>query len=537
MVGAPFSVQSAELVLLVLLGVVAVAAGLARRLSVSYPIILVIVGLALGFAPMIPHPRLSPDIVFLVFLPPLLFSASWQTSWREFRYNMVSIGMLAIGLVFFTALGVAFFAHFFLPAFNWQTGFVLGAVVSTTDAVAASSIAKQIGMPKRIVDILEGESLVNDATGLLAFEFAIDIMVRGKTPSFELGLLHFLWLLVGGILAGLLIGILVAWVETRINDGPVEIALSLIVAYGSYLAGEAIGASGVITVVACGLYLSRKSSTYFSAAVRLQALAVWESLEFLLNGLVFVLLGLQLPFILTEIRSYRATQLVFEGLVFSALLIALRLLWMYPGALIAYKIRRFALRQQYTMPNRKMIFLLGWTGMRGVVALAAANSLPYKLNSGVTFSQRGLIVFLTFSVIFVTLVFQGLTLPFLVRRLGLSESDGPRCEETEARIIVIRHAVELLQARRQHEGAAMQHAYDDALHQYSDRLASATTLRARDRTAGTPPPDLDGVLLEAVRSERAELVRLRNNGRIGDEIYRVLERELDLNESRFATPD
>ncbi len=529
-----FNIQSIELILLVLLGAIAVIAGVARRLSISYPIVLMITGLAVGLMPGLPSLRLSPDIVFLLFLPPLLFSAAWQTSWREFRFNLVSIGMLAIGLVFFTALGVAFFAHFFLPSFNWRAGFLLGAVVSTTDAVAATSIARKIGMPKRIVDILEGESLVNDATGLLALEFGIDMMVRGHSPSLGMGALHLLWLLGGGILSGLLIGILVARLETLIDDGPVEIALSLIVAYGTYFAGAAVGASGVIAVVTCGLYLSRKSATYFSPAVRLQAVAVWETLEFLLNGLVFILIGLQLPYILPEIKGYRYTQLSIYGLGFSALLIALRLIWMYPGAFVAYKIRRFGLRQTYTMPSRRMIFVLGWTGMRGVVALAAASSLPYRLGNGAVFAQRGLIIFLTFSVILLTLVLQGLTLPFLVRKLGLNQSDGPKCEEAEARLILIRRTIDHLEDRRQHESADLHHAFDDVLHQYSDRLTTVLGCDDDRQPGNAPIQHTQHILLDAVRSEREELLRLRDLGRIGDGVYRVLERELDLSESRLV---
>lgn len=530
-----FNIHSIELILLVLLGAIAIIAGVARRLSISYPIVLVITGLALGLMPRIPSLRLSPDIVFLIFLPPLLFAAAWQTSWREFRYNLVSIGMLAIGLVFFTALGVAYLAHFFLPSFDWRSGFLLGAVVSTTDAVAATSIAKRIGMPKRIVDILEGESLVNDATGLLALEFGVAMMVKGTTPSIAAGALHLLWLLGGGILMGLLIGMLVSWFETFIDDGPVEIALSLIVAYGVYLAGEAVGASGVIAVVTCGLYMSRKSATYFSPAVRLQVMAVWEALEFLLNGLVFILIGLQLPYVLKGINGYSHTQLLVYGASFSAVLIALRLLWMYPGALIAYKIRHHILRQQYEMPTGRMTFVLGWTGMRGVVALAAASSLPYTLNGGVAFRQRSLIVFLTFSVILVTLVLQGLTLPALVKRLGLSQSDGPKCEEGEARRILIQRAIDHLEDRRGHESEDLQHAYEDVLHQYGDKLASLTSCDFDGPTENKNTRSARHVLLEGVQSEREELIRLRNLGRIGDGIYRTLEHELDLSESRLMT--
>jgi Na+/H+ antiporter len=518
-----------------LLIAIALFAGLARRLSVSYPIMLVIAGLLSSFLPAVPRVPLPPDIVFLVFLPPLLFAAAWQTSWHDFKYNIVSIGSLAIGLVFFTAVGIAITAHYFLPTFDWRAGFLLGAVVSPTDAVAASSIAKKIGMPKRVVDILEGESLLNDATGLLALEFGLEMIVHGTTPTIGAGLLRLLWLFVGGVGVGLLCGFIVAWFEKWIDDGPVEIALSFIVAYGSYLAGEQAHASGVIAVVVCGLFLSRRSATFFSPTVRLQALAVWDAVEFLLNGLVFLLLGLQLPVVLAGIQGMSHGTLFLYGAGFSATLIALRMLWMYPAAMVTYKIRRYVQHQPEAAPNGRTIFVIGWTGMRGVVALAAASSLPYALENGQIFAQRNTIVFLTFSVILVTLVLQGLTLPAVIRMLGLAQGASDGCDEGEARRILIRRAMEHLQNCRTGEDDHLQHAYDDLLHQYEHRLESIV-----DCGPGIPAQDLHArslstVMLETLQAEREELITLRDNGRVDASIYRTLERELDLSESRLSS--
>ena len=309
------------LVLLIgLLCSVTVVAGLARRLAVSYPIILVVFGLLCSLLPHIPHIPLPPSLVFLVILPPLLYVAAWQTSWQEFKYNLVSISSLAVLLVFFTAFGVAFAAKWWLPGFNWQLGFLLGAVVSPTDAVAATSIARKVGMPQRIVDLLEGESLLNDATGLLALQFGVQMVVQGTTPTIARGILDFAWLTLGGLLVGLAIGWVVTWLERWVDDGPVEIALSLIIPYAAYLTGEAVKGSGVIAVVACGLFVSRRSSTFFSPVVRLQAWAVWDALEFLLNGLVFVLIGLQLPYVLDGIHGQSWRGLLGYGLAFSAVL-------------------------------------------------------------------------------------------------------------------------------------------------------------------------------------------------------------------------
>lgn len=523
-----------QLVMLALVIAIVVLAGLARRLSISYPIVLVLAGLASSFIPGVPRVPLPPEVVFLIFLPPLIFASAWQVSWHDFRHNLVSISMLAIGLVAFTVLGISLCVHFFLPSFDWRLGFLLGAIISPTDAVAASSIASKIGMPKRIVNLIESESLINDATGLLALEFGLDIILHGSTPTLGAGLLRMLWLLGGGIMVGLAVGYMIAWFEKWIDDGPVEIAISLITAYGAYLAGEAVHASGIIAVVVCGLVLSRKSSTFFSPAVRLQAGAVWEALEFLLNGLVFILIGLQLPYVLAGLGEYTHLRLFAYGAGLSAILIALRLLWMYPAAAISYKIRKHILRQTDPPPEPRGIFVIGWTGMRGVVALAAASSLPYTLANGTPFVQRNLIVFLTFCVILVTLVLQGLSLPWVVRKLGIVQNGNADCEEGEARRILIRTAMEHLERCRIGEDHGLQHAYEDLLHQYEHRLESIVDcgpgMPAEDRHARS----MITVMLETVQAEREELIHLRETGRVDDAIYRTLERELDLSESRLA---
>jgi monovalent cation/hydrogen antiporter len=527
-------------VLVLLMGLlcaVAAVAGLARRFAVSYPIVLVIFGLLCSLLPGVPRVPLPPSLVFLVILPPLLYVASWQTSWRQFKYNLVSISGLAVGLVFFTAFGVAFAAHWWLPGFNWQLGFLLGAVVSPTDAVAATSIARKVGMPQRIVDLLEGESLLNDATGLLALEFGIEMVVDGTTPTVGRGVLEFLWLAAAGVLGGLLVGWLVTWLERWVDDGPVEIALSLIVPYSAYLTGEAVKGSGVIAVVACGLFVSRRTSTLFSPGVRLQALAVWDALEFLLNGLVFVLIGLQLPYVLDGIHGRSKLSLLGYGLTFSLILVLLRMSWMYPAARAAWWVRTRIAKQTYEEPRSNQIFVMGWTGMRGVVALAAANSLPLLLSDGSPFPQRSFIIFLTFSLILVTLVLQGLSLPWLVRVLKLAVPNSQFCEEGEARRLLLQAAVDYLGERSLSAGEQGDvHLYEDLLHHYKHKIAEIESCGA----VGTEPDKAAGgmtmnqLLLETIRREREELNLLRNNGRIGDSVHRVLEHELDLTESRLT---
>ena len=521
-----------QTVLLLLLIVVAGFAVLAERVKVPYPIVLLLAGLGLSLVPHVPRIELHPDVVFLVFLPPLLYRAAWMTSWRELRFNMVTVVMLAVGLVAFTVWGVAEFADRFITALDWRSGFVLGAVVATTDALAAAAIAKRVGLPKAIVDVLEGESMVNDATGLLALQFGVALVVEGRSPTVPMAMLSLAWMVVGGLGVGLLVGVVVVWCERHVEDGPVEIVMSVIAAYLAYLAGERVGASGVLSVVACGLYTSRKSGEFFSPQVRLQVTSVWDALDFALNGMVFCLIGLQLPYVLGRIRMYSWGTLAEYGLVFSAVLIVLRLVWMYPGAWVAYQIRTKVLKQDYKRPSAKGIFVVGWTGMRGVLALAAAYSLPEKLANGQPFAQRDLIVFLTFCVILVTLVGQGLTLPALIRGLGLAGGvDVLAGEEKMARLAAVNAAIGWLRKERNNASGEQQHVYDDLLHQYEHRREAVGGEGVMQD--GTQFADAMQVAREAAQMERKVLMRLRDEGKIGDETVRVVERELDLAETRI----
>ena len=523
-----------QTVLLILLALVAVFAVVARRLAMPYPIVLVIAGLGISLVPGLPRISLNPDLVFVVFLPPLLYSSAWVMSLREFKYNLVSIVMLAVGLVGFTVWAVAAMAHRFIPGLGWQAGFVLGAVVSPTDAIAATSIARSLGLPRSITDVLEGESLVNDATGLLALEFGVLMLVDGRTPTVGAGIVRLLWLIVAGSGIGLLIGVVAAWVERWVDDGPIEIVMSLIVPYTAYLAGEGVKASGVLAVVACGLYMSRQSAVIYSAKTRIQVYAAWDALTFVMNGMVFVLIGLQLPYVVAGIRGYGVKGLVVYGTLFSLVLIVLRLLWMFPGAEVAYLIRRYAVRQEVRRRGTRAVFVIGWTGMRGVVALAAALSLPETLGNGQPFGEKNRSVFLTFIVILVTLVVQGLTLPPLIRALGLAGGDNGKVEEEQARLLVLQEVMKFLQDGWERDGDDSAHAYEDLLHQYGHRMEAlverAGTGEQEGHTHGGVA--LGALSRQAVGVERRTMLRLRDEGRISDEVLRTLEYELDLTESR-----
>lgn len=496
---------------------------------------MVLGGLFLSFIPAIPAITLNPDLIFLVVLPPLLYSSAWNTSWRDFRYNIVSISLLAFGLVAFTVIGVAFAAPHVFSEFDWRLGLVLGAIVAPTDAIAATSIARQIGLPERIVDVLEGESLINDATGLLALEFAIGILVHKRIPTISGGLLMLLWLTAAGVAIGLAIGWIVDHFERRIDDGPIEVTISILVPYVSYLAAQAVHASGVLAVVSCGLFLSRKSAHLFSPSVRMGTLSVWQSLIFILNGLVFVLIGLQFPTIRASIRGYNLSMIVLYGTLFSVLLILMRLAWVFPGAHLSYLVRKRVPHQSERPPELRETFVVGWTGMRGVVSLAAALALPTLLVDGSPFPHRDLIVCLTFCVILVTLVLQGLTLPPLIRLLGLAAEAGPNCEELEARRIVTQAAVSHLEEAKVRDRGSSTETYEDLTHHYRQRLESL-------RVNASPEEITDHerhlqLSLEAFRVERETAIRLRNEGRINDTVLRRIERELDLSESRLTNTE
>jgi len=538
--GAGDSLHAVETVILLLLALVAGFAVMAHRLKVPYPIVLVLAGLGISFLPHIPRIPLEPKIVFVIFLPPLLYASAWTMSWREFRRNSVVIGLLAVGLVGFTVWGVAEFSDRFITALDWKAGFLLGAVVATTDAIAATSIAKTLGLPRRIVDILEGESLLNDATGLLALEFGLALIMRGDVPTVASGLFRLAYLVVGGLLIGLLIGVVVGWLEQFVDDGPVELVVSLVVPYAAYLAGERAQVSGVLAVVACGLYMSRKSATFFSAAARLQVVGAWDALTFMLNGLVFVLIGLQLPYVLAGIHGkYSKGTLVLYGAVFSAVLIVLRMVWVFPAMKFASFVeRRWMGHKEEPLATRE-VFVVGWTGMRGVLALAAAISVPEVLENGRPLEARNLIVFLAFCVILVTLVLQGLTLPALIRRLGLAAPVGMDREEREARRIVLLAAIHHLEEGRKAEDESAEHLYDDLLHRYRHRLAAVTseTEGSADGLDGESYAQLRRIAEGALRAERQTLIGLRERARISDDVLRTMEREIDLAESRYqATP-
>ncbi len=524
-----------ELTLLFLVLLVAGLTTLAQRFKIPYPIVLFMGGVVLSLFRHLPQIALNPDVVFLVVLPPLLFIGGFNTSWRDFHKNIVSILMLAFGLVGFTVFGVAVGAAWLIPGFDHRLGAVLGAVVCTTDAIAATAIAKRLGLPRRIVDILEGESLVNDASGLLALQFSVALVVAGRRPGPGLALLELFWLVAGGVAVGFFGGIIIHKVSLDITDSPVEITLSLATPYLAYLAAEGIHASGVLATVVCGLYLGRKSSETLSVNARIDGTAVWKTLEFGLNGLVFILMGLQIRLILSGIQHHSVSQMIRYGVTFAILVVALRIIWVFPGAAIAGWIRHSLMHQVQPLPTGKQIFIVAWTGMRGVLALAAAISLPTVLENGAPFPQRNFIIFLTFCVIFVTLVLQGLTLPTVIRKLGLAAGEEQNLEEQQARLLILHTVLDYLKDLSRQSKSDHKEIYDDMIRHYQARA----TLVEGGGEAMKPEREIamaryERNLAQELRAlERSTAVILRNEDKINDEMLRTIERELDLTEARY----
>ncbi len=418
--------------------VVAVAlAYLARGIGVAYPILLVLGGLALGFLPGLPSIELDPDIVFLLLLPPILFGAAYSTPIRDFRANARPIGLLAIGLVLFTTVVVGLVAQVVVPGIPAAAAFALGAIVAPPDAVAATAIFRRLGVPRRIVTILEGESLINDASALIAYRFAVVVAMGGVFSLGEAGL-SFVGIGLGGVLVGLVVGTVLTEGWKRTNDPTLEIMVSLLAPFAAFLPAEALGLSGVLAAVVAGLIAGRRAARVLSPDARLMGRGVWDIVIFAINSFAFMIIGLQLPRILDSLSGTPPGQLLTQAVAISAAVILARIVWVFPATYLPRRLSaRIRARDPYPPP--KAVFVVSWAGMRGAVSLAAAMALPLTPDA---FPERDLVIFLTFSVIIATLVGQGLTLPWLVRRLGVVAPDGRGAEETQARQVALTAALD-----------------------------------------------------------------------------------------------
>jgi monovalent cation/hydrogen antiporter len=412
-------VEESLLYVISLLFAVMLLVVLGQKLRIAYPVFLVIGGLLISLIPGAPQSGISPDLIFLIFLPPLLYEAAWYTSWPNFWKMRWPIGLHGFGLVIVTSVIVAFVSEKLIPRFTLSIGLLLGGIISPPDAVAASSVLKFFKIPKKVKTVLEGESLVNDAASLTVFRFALAAVISG-TFVFHKAATAFVWVTIMGILTGLLIGQIIFWIHKLfVATTNIATALTLITPYIMYLTAEHFHCSGVLAVVSGGLFLSSRSKEILNHKARLQATGVWATLAFILNGLIFILIGLQLPLIVSGLKYYSFADAIRYGLIITGLIIVIRLVWIYAATylpvLLSKKLR------QIGIPNVREIFLMGWAGMRGVVSLASALAIPVLMADGKEFPERDLVLFISFVVILITLVLQGLTLPLVIRKLNLHE--------------------------------------------------------------------------------------------------------------------
>jgi monovalent cation/hydrogen antiporter len=516
--------------ILVLLVAVAALATLARRLNVAYPILMVMGGLALGLVPGLPRILPPPDAVFLMFIPPLIYTEALSTPWRDFRSNLRPISLLAVGLVIATALLVAAVAHRAIEGMTWPVALVLGAIVAPPDAVAVAAVTGRLPVPRRVITVLQGESLVNDATALVGYQMAVAAAMTGEFSPGQ-ALIRFPWAVVGGVAIGLAVGRLAVGVLPRLSDPPVEVTVSLLIPFGAYLPAEAVGASGVLAVVAAGLYIGRYSAEAIPAESRMLGLPFWRMIEFLLNGLAFLLIGLELVALCGHLAGYSTRTLLGYTALVCLTVILTRVAWVFLGAYLPGAVSP-ALRRREPDPPWQVVAVVAWAGIRGVATLATALALPPTRSGGRPFEHRGLVIFLAFSVILSTLVLQGLSLPALIRWLGLRDDEGSGREEAEARLAAARAALDLLDHLAAEpwvpSGSVgyLRTLYEKRVDHFRARLDPPNDAGCEDDFRS-----FVRLRLLLLKAERQAIIDLRDRDVIGDEALRRVERDLDLEES------
>jgi len=520
-------------IFLILLAVLAGTALLARRINVAPAILLLLAGIALAFVPGMPAVELPPELVLLVFLPPLIYSASVAMSWREFKSNLRPIILLSVGCVIFTAFAVATATHY-LIGLPWGVGFLLGAIVAPPDVVAPLAIARKLGMPRRILVVLEGEGLANDATALILYRFAVAAISTGLF-SLPKATGTFAVIVVGEILFGVAIGWLSLRARHRARDPQVEITLSLITPYLAYWIPEHLGGSGVIATVACGLYISWNGPLLISSATRLQGIFFWDLVIYLVEGLLFLLTGFQMRLLFEKSKAFPLQEILFATALVAIIVIVARFAWVYPATYLPRLISKH-IRERDPAPSWQTTFVVAFTGVRGAVSLAAALALPLALPSGEGFPHRDMILFVAFGVIFITLVGLGSGLATVVRWLGVTK-DGRKEHVAE-------HEAEIA-ARREALDAALRSL--DAItddRELSDEVVKL--LRARHEVRSNQLPDVldpnshdvsvagTALTRELIAEERKFIHVLLRDGKITDETRRRIERDLDLEEASLS---
>ena len=524
-------VGKTELILICLVAV-ALLAIVARRIRIPYPILLTIGGVVLALIPGLPAIHLDPQLVFNLFLPPLLYPAAVYTSWRDFRSNLRSILPLAIVLVLLTMTATAYLFHY-LVGLPLAVGFVFGAIISPPDAVAALAVTQHLRVPRKIIVILEGESLVNDATSFISFRFAVAAVLTG---SFSLGhaSLQFLFVATGGICVGLAVGWLATQVQKRLDDPPAQTMLSLLTPYVAYFTGERLHVSGILAVVIAGIYYGWRAPRILSGRMRLQALPVWEMVTFILNGVLFMLIGLQLPQVIHALPPSSATQVAKLALLVLSVIVLVRFVWMFAANYLPRLLsRRFRHRNPAPWQHTALI---AWTGMRGADSLAGALAIPFVLANGEPFPGRDLILLLTFCVIFGTLVLQGLTLTPLVRWLKVVDDHVTEKEERLARLKANEAALARLEAT-QSSSRARPESVERLRSEYADRIRQLRSEAPHEESVSRLfSADFEELAREVLQTERDTVIELRNEEAINDQVLRRIQRDIDLAEARLQRP-
>jgi CPA1 family monovalent cation:H+ antiporter len=513
--------QQVEL-LVALLAVIGAVGAISQKLKIALPILLVLTGMAISLAPSIPAVKLNPDVVFFIFLPPLLYMDAFNTPWKELKDVADSIAMSAVGLVLATVVAVAAAVHAVVPGMPWAVALAMGAIVSPTDAVAASAISKDVKMPKTLLDIIKGESLVNDATGLVAYQFAVAAVCTGAFSWTEAGT-RFFYVSLGGVAIGYALGWLLSKLRTRLDHTPVEIIASLLSPYVVYLAAEHLHLSSVLAVVTAALYLGWRSPRMQNSQTRLQLVANWETLVYLLNGFCFLLMGLQLRPVLETARAYKPGELLLWTATAALAPILVRFAWAFIVVSAYYFLKGQA------QPCWKDKFVFSWSGMRGVVSLAAALALPFVCANGQPFPHRDLLVFLTIVVIAATLIFQGLTLPAIVKKFGFqTDISHSQEEERKARLFLSREGVRSIDELARANSIDLDHPdLQRILNKYLDHAIANIDVEEHSLTTSEL---LRSLQLQTIASQRSILIRMRETHEIDEGVFRVLQKELDLEE-------
>lgn len=516
-------------IILIIFGILLALQAIADKIKLPNAVLLVIVGLSLWFIPGLPTLELNPDVIFLIFLPPILYDAASHTSWHDFKSEIRPISTLAITLVFLTTGAVAIACYYLIPGFTWPLAFVLGAIVSPPDAVAATSIIKGMGLNKKVLTILEGESLVNDASALIAYRFAIAAIGTGSFVFIEAGI-DFMILLAGGIIIGLVLGYFFSLIHRIVrNNAMISTPLTLLTPFVAYMVAEHWHTSGVLAVVSAGLMISWRSSEIFSYETRIRNHAVWDTIIFLLNGFIFIIIGLQLPSIFDDLEGYSMDQLLMYGGCVAGVTIAVRVLWVF-GASYSFFKSRDAGEERDTWKN---VLIVAWTGTRGVVSLATALALPLSLSTGEGFPHRSLLLFLAFAVIFVTLVVQGLSLPLLIRILNVKPNPLAD-EERDLRLLMATNVISFID----HE---LSETINDQVKSQVKRpyteLARTLARELKNERTGSrmvyPPADketLSTAKIEINNFQRQLLISFHKTGTFNQTTIRRLELELDYEE-------